>query len=493
MGDTKMSNRFDLAILGGGPGGYIAAERAGARGKRVLLVERGPLGGVCLNEGCIPTKTLLHAAKTYQAALHGASVGVHVDGLTFGLADAMAWKKKVIETLRKGIASQMKRFGVTVVEGHGRLVGPGALAVDKTEYQADNILLCTGSSSVVPPIPGADGPGVVTSGGLLEIEKMPESVVVVGGGYIGMEFASFFSSVGAKVTVIEMMDEIIPFMDKDLAKLLRQSVKGVDYHLGSKVLGIEAAQGAGSAGGNGASDGGGQGAGTRSVVSFETAGKEGTSSVEGDVVLVAAGRRPNVENNGFEEAGLDVDRGGVTVDEFMKTNLPGVYAAGDVTGKSLLAHSASRMGEVAVNTMFGTPGPAPETPARYKDRMRYHAIPWVVFTAPEVAGCGMTEQEAVEAGIEVESVSMSMKASGRYLAEHPKERGTIKAIVEKGSEKVLGVHMLGSGSSELIFGAAMMIETELRGRDIREMIFPHPTVSEVLRDAMWEIDNERRA
>ncbi len=473
-----MSDRYDLAILGGGPAGYIAAERAGARGKRVLLVERGPLGGVCLNKGCIPTKTLLHAAKTYKAALSGASLGVHVDGLKFSLADAMAWKKKVIETLRKGISSQMKRFGVTVVEGDGNLLGPGALSVGPDEYRADNILLCTGSSSAVPPIPGADGPGVVTSGGLLELKTMPESVVVVGGGYIGMEFASFFSSVGAKVTVIEMMDEIIPFMDSDLAKLLRQSVKDVDYYLGSKVLGIEPARGGDSAGT------GNSGPIERSVVTFE--GTNGESSVEGDVVLVAAGRRPNVHGNGFEEAGLDVAKDGVKVNEYMKTNLPGVFAAGDLTGKSLLAHSASRMGEVAVNTMFGTND-------TYKDRMRYHAIPWVVFTAPEVAGCGMTEQEATATGIVVESVSMSMKASGRYLAEHPKERGTIKLIVEKGNEKVLGVHMLGSGSSELIFGAAMMIETELRGKDVREMIFPHPTVSEVLRDAMWEIDNERRA
>lgn len=464
-----MSEKFDLAILGGGPGGYIAAERAGARGKKVLLVEEGPIGGVCLNEGCIPTKTLLNSAKLYRHALESESFGVKAEGVTYSLTDAMAWKNKVIETLRKGISATMKRFGVEVVSGRGRLVGPGALAVNGTEYRADNVLVSTGGRSVVPPIPGADGPAVVTSGPLLQITEMPSRVVVVGGGYIGMEFASYFAAVGAQVTVIEMLDEIIPFMEPDLAKVLRTSVKGVTYHLGSRVLAIEGAAG-------GKADAG-------ATVRFAKDGRE--DSVEADIVLISAGRRPNVEDCGFEKAGLDFDRKGVRVDEFMRTNLPGVYAAGDVTGKSLLAHSASRMGEVAVNTMFGTEG-------GYKDRMRYHAVPWVVFTEPEVAGCGLTESQAREEGRDVESVSLSMKVSGRYLAEHPKERGTVKVVVERGSEKILGVQMLGSGASELVFGASIMIETELRGRDIREVIFPHPTMSEVLRDAMWELDNERR-
>lgn len=445
---------YDIIIIGAGPGGYIAAERAGALGKRVLLVEKSELGGVCLNAGCIPTKTLLHASKLYAHALHGEGYGVTAQNVSFDLSAAMAWKQRVIETNRKGIAYQMKRFGVEVLQGEAKLLGPGAAEVDGAEKRAQNVIIATGSSPARPPIPGIDSPQVVMSTELLSIETMPGSITIIGGGYIGMEFASFFSNLGVRVTVVEMMNEIIPFMEQEFAALLRKSMKGVEFRLGAKVVSV---------------DGG--------SLTYEKNGERET--VTSDLILLSTGRVPNIAGMGFEEAGLDLDRRGIKVDERMKTNLPGVYAIGDVTGLSLLAHSASRMGEVAVNTIAGKP-----------DRMRLRAVPWAVYTMPEVAGCGLTEADAAAAGRTVKTRSMQLRANARFLAEHGAggggERGMIKVITDAETEVILGVHMLGSGCSELAFGAALMIEAELRANDVKDTIFPHPTVSEVLRDVLWE-------
>ncbi|WP_455382686.1 dihydrolipoyl dehydrogenase [Salinispira pacifica] len=459
--------QFDLIIIGAGPGGYIAAERAGSLGKRVLLIEKEEIGGVCLNRGCIPTKTLLAASKLYTHAREGSRFGVTAEGVRFDLAAAMAHKRKTVETLRRGIASKMKRFGVTVRKGEARYLGADGgsrVQVGEEVFVAPRVIVATGSSPALPPIAGLkeafDRNIVVTSTELLEIEKLPRTLVIIGGGYIGMEFASFFGALGTEVTVVEMMDEIVPIMDRSFASTLRKSVKGVRYELGARVERIE----------NG-------------TVHFNRGGEQG--SVGGDLVLVSVGRRPNVDGLGLREAGIDIDRVGIRVDEYLRTNLPGVYAIGDVTGKSLLAHSASRMGEVAVRHMFlderGTGG-------RRTGPMSYHAIPWVVFTSPEVAGCGMTEEQAGAEKRQIEVATLPMAASGRYLAEHPGERGSCKVIVDAESRVVLGVHMIGSGSSELIFGAAVMIESELRVQDVRDIVFPHPTVSEVLRDAIWEIE-----
>ncbi|HUX13355.1 MAG TPA: dihydrolipoyl dehydrogenase [Spirochaetia bacterium] len=466
--------QYDLIIVGAGPGGYIAAERAGSLGRKVLLVEKDKLGGVCLNRGCIPTKTLLHASKLYAHAKEGARFGVSADNVRFDLGAAMEHKRKTVETLRRGIASQMKRFGVTVIEGEARLIGSSEgnrVQVGNQTYAARNLIIATGSSPAMPPIPGlqegvARGQ-VLTSTELLEISELPKRLVIVGGGYIGMEFASFFGTLGTEVTVVEMMDEIVPIMDREFAAILRKAVKGVKYELGARVERIDG-----------------------TVVNFSRGPEQGRA--EGDLVLVSVGRRPNVDGIGLAEAGLDIDRSGIRVNEYLQTNLPGVYAIGDVTGKSLLAHSASRMGEVAVRHMFqesyrGEKPPSVGNP-RAAGAMRYGAIPWVVFTSPEVAGCGLTEEQAAAEGRRVNVASIPMAVSGRYLAEHPGERGTCKVICAEENGALLGVHMIGSGCSELIFGASLMIESELRVQDVREIVFPHPTVSEVLRDAIWEVE-----
>jgi dihydrolipoamide dehydrogenase len=448
---------YDLIIIGGGPGGYVSAERAGARGKSVLLIEEQHLGGICLNAGCIPTKTLLHSAKSYVAALEGSRFGVTAENVRFDLSAALKWKDTAVTNLRKGIDSSMKRHGVEMLTGHAELVDRQTIRVGESEYQAHNILLATGSEPARPPIPGLESDHVLTSRQLLEKQELPEHLVVIGGGYIGMEFASLFSAVGVKVTVIEMMEEIIPFMDSDLAATLRKSLSKVEFVLGASVESVDGA-----------------------TVTYRKDGAQ--QRVEADTILLAVGRKPRTEGTGIERIGVEVDDKGVRIDEQMRTNIPGVYAAGDCTGRALLAHAASRMGEVAVADMFGS------EEERQSNRMRYRAVPWVVFTHPEVAGCGMSRAEAEQAGYRVKTAELTMKASGRYLAEHPRERGTCRVVADTDTNRILGVQMLGTGSSELIFGAATIIEAELRVQDVREVIYPHPTVSEVLRDTIWELE-----
>ena len=476
---------FDLAVVGGGPGGYVAAERAAARGLRTALVERDHLGGVCLNSGCIPTKTLIHSAKLLQQARHGAAYGVMVEGVRYDLGAAMAWKGTVTERLRAGVAGQMERHGVTVEAGSARLAGRGRLTVDGRELGARHIIVATGSRAARPPIPGADLPQVVDSTGALQLEHLPGRVVIVGGGYIGMEFASYFHAVGVDVVVVEMLEEILAGVDGDIVRQLKSALPEVAWHLGSRVTAIGAAG-----------------------VTIETPAGEREEAA--DLVLLATGRVPNTAELGLETVGALFNRRGITVDEFMRTNVTGLYAVGDVTGRSLLAHAASRMGEVAADAIAGA---RPDS-----NRMRYHAVPWVIYTLPEIAGVGLSEEAVRASGRRVRVARMPLAANGRFLAEHlapagptsappgsggpgapqppaasapvraqPTPRGLVKIIVDADSHVLLGVHMIGTPASEIIFGAATMIEAELRVEELREIVFPHPTVSEALRDVLWEV------
>jgi dihydrolipoamide dehydrogenase len=445
---------FDIIIIGAGPGGYVMAERAGHLGKKVLLVEKEHLGGVCLNWGCIPTKTLLNSAKHYVHAKEAPEFGVTTGEVKFDLSKAMAWKKEVIETLRGGISFMMKKNKVTVVSGTAKLLGSRKVQVGERVYEGTDVVIATGSSPFVPPIPGAKQPHVMTSTEILEVNEMPKTLTVIGGGVIGVEFASFFSSLGVKVTVIEMLEEIIPFMDRAQAKEFRKALKGkVEFNLGCKVTAIDGHD-----------------------VKYTDAKGE-AQSIQADIVLMSVGRSPNLKDMGFEDAKLDFDRRGIKVDEQQRTNLPNVYAIGDVTGLSQLAHSATRMGEVALNTICGK-----------VDRFRRNAIPWAVYSMPEVAGCGMTEEQAKAAGHKIEMASLPLTMSGRFLAENGKKgAGSIKVIKDADTDVLLGVHMVGAGVSEMIYGAAVMIEAELRIKDIREIVFPHPTVGEVMRDVMFSL------
>lgn len=453
---------YDVIILGGGPGGYLAAERLGARGRKVLLVEKGELGGTCLNVGCIPTKTLLNSAKHYAHAKDGEKFGVKAASVEYDWTVMQAWKAEVVSKLRGGIAMAEKKFGVEVLNAEGKLIAPGKVEALGVIHEAPAVIIATGSSPVMPPIPGAkDNPAVLDSTGLLSIGQVPSSLCVIGGGVIGVEFASLFSALGTRVEVIEMMDEIVPFMDKEQAPLLRRALKGVTFRLGCKVVKIEGG----------------------SVRYLARDGKESVCAA--DTVLMAVGRRPNLSGWGAAEAGLDMSPKGIVVDGRMRTNLPGVWAVGDVTGKSLLAHSAYRMAEVAVLDILSGGGAA-----KGNEVMRYDAVPWAVYSLPEAAGVGITEQEALARGIGVKCASLPLRISGRFAAENGfAAPGAAKIVAEAATGRILGVHVVGSYASETIWGACALIEQEMSIEDLKSMIFPHPSVCEVIRDVAWSMDH----
>ena len=447
---------YDVIVIGAGPGGYIAAERAGQAGKKALLIEKEDLGGVCLNWGCIPTKTLLASSKLFYQAQHGESFGVDTENVTFNLERAMQRKAQIQDGLRKGIAGLMKKYKVDVVKGSAQIVSRGVVAVDGTEYQGDNILICTGSRPAMPPIPGADQDHVLDSSGILDIDTLPHKLAIIGGGVIGLEFACFFAQVGVPVTVIEMQPEVAGATEASIAKSLRQTLekKGVTFHLKSAVTAI----------------------GKNDVTVKDPDGE--SFAVEADVVLMSVGRIPNPEGIGLEAVGIDTHGRKIVIDEQCRTNVPGIYAAGDVTAKIQLAHTASRQGEVAINTMFA------DVKDGSTDRMRYHAIPSVIYTSPEVASVGLSEAQAKADGIPVKASSFPMQANGRFLAEY-EGKGMCTVVIHAETRQLLGVHMIGAACSEMIAGAAIMIEQETRVDEVKEIVFPHPTVSETIRDAVF--------
>ena len=457
---------YDLAIIGGGPGGYVAAERAGAAGLKVVLFERKSLGGVCLNEGCIPTKTLLYSAKVYNYAKTGDHYGVYVSDPSFKYDEIVARKNKVVKKLVGGVKAAMKGNKVEVVAENATIQGRDSEGV-KIEaggnvYAAKNLLICTGSEAAVPPFPGLKEAGdvIVTNREILDLTERPEALVVIGGGVIGMEFAAFFSTLGTKVTVVEMLPKILGPLDDEISEMLQKQYekRGVEFCLRCKVTGIE---------GN-------------TVVYEDPEGK--VCRVSGDKILVSVGRRANLQGFGLENIGVELALNpagrpyGIKVDEKMKTNVPGVYAAGDVTGFSMLAHTASREGEVAVNIILGK-----------EDRMRYNAIPGVVYTNPEVAGVGLTESEAKAKGIDFKVVKLPMAYAGRFVAENERGEGICKIIVGAKYHEVLGVHMLGNPCSEIISAACVAIETEMTLEQLQEVVFPHPTVSEIIKETSFTI------
>ena len=455
---------FDLAILGGGPAGYVAAGRAGAAGLSVVLFEANELGGVCLNEGCIPTKTLLYSAKVYDYARHSDKYGVQVPEASIDIPAVFKRKEKVVKKLVGGVKVQMRNAGVEVVKEAATIVAKGddafQLSAGEEYYEARQILVCTGSEAVVPPIPGLReglGTTVVTNREILALPEKPERLVIIGGGVIGMEFASFFNSIGTQVTVVEMLPKILGPMDEEISAMLeaQYAKKGVEFHLSSKVTAVE---------GN-------------SVV-YETPDGE-VCRADGDRILVSVGRRARFTGIGLEEMGVELAVNaagrpvGVKVDAQMRTNVPGIYAAGDVTGFSMLAHTASREGEVAVNTILGK-----------ADAMSYKAIPGVVYTNPEVAGVGLTEAEASAKGIAVTVHKLPMAFSGRFVAENERGEGLCKVLVAEDGA-VVGVHMLGNPSSEIIAAACVAIEKGLTVEALKTVVFPHPTVSEILKETLF--------
>ena len=446
---------YDLAIIGGGPAGYVAAENAGAKGLKVVLFEKRELGGVCLNEGCIPTKTLLYSAKMYDHATGGKKYGITANEVTYEYKKIVDRKTKVVRKLVAGIKMKMEAHGVEVIRGEAMITGGDTecirIACDGNDYEASKLLVCTGSEAFVPPIPGVEGnAAIVTNREILALTEPPQSLVIIGGGVIGMEFASFYNSLGIPVTVIEMQPEILGGMDKEISGMLRAiyAKRGIRFCMQCKVTRIE---------GN--------------IVHFTDA--EGNEQqAEGDKILMSVGRRPVLSGFGLENIAVETERG-IKVNDAMQTSMPNVYAAGDVTGFSLLAHTASREAEVAVNNMLGI-----------EDPMEYNAIPGVVYTNPEVSSAGLTEEQAEKAGIEYKLYKLPMTYAGRFVAENEGQTGLCKVIASK-EDKVLGVHMLGNPCSEFICAACMAITNGLGIEQLRRTVFPHPTVSEILKEVVF--------
>ena len=456
---------YDLIVLGGGPAGCHGAEFAAKRGLRVALFEENALGGVCLNEGCIPTKTMLHSARLFDRANGGdARYGV-ASTASLDHAAVTARKVKVVRTLSAGIAAKLRTAEVEVVKRRARIAGKSGdgftVAADGEEYAAKRLLICTGSEAFVPPVPGmaeAFASGfAATSREMLALSAVPEKLIVLGGGVIGLELASYFRSAGSDVTVVEMLDRIGGPADPEMAKMLRAILqkRGMKFLLSTKAVGV------------------GKGA-----LTVENA--DGVQELAADKLLVAVGRRARTSGLGLETLGIRTERGAIATDEHLRTGVPGVWAAGDVNGRSMLAHTASREAEVAVRDMSG------ET-----DAMDYDAIPWVLYSDPEISGVGLSEAEAAARGMECRILKLPLRYSGRYVAENEGGNGFLKLTVASDG-RILGGAMIGTPGSEIIFGITMAVALRLTCAELTRVVFPHPTVGEVFREAAFELEAENR-
>lgn len=446
--------KYQVIIIGGGPAGYTAAEAAGKAGLSVLLFEKQNLGGVCLNEGCIPTKTLLYSAKTYDGAKHASKYAVTVSEASFDLSKIIARKSKVVRKLVLGVKSKLTSNNVTIINGEATILDKNKICCGEEIYECDNLILCTGSETFIPPISGIDTVSYWTHREALDNKELPASLAIVGGGVIGMEFASFFNSLGVKVTVIEMMDEILGGMDKELSALLRADYakRGITFLLSTKVVSLAQSE---------------EGV----LVSYENADDAG--NVTAEKLLMSVGRRPVTKGFGLENLNLQrTERGSILVNGQMESSLPGVYVCGDLTGFSLLAHTAVREAEVAVHAILGK-----------TDTMSYRAIPGVVYTNPEIAGVGQTEESLIAKGIAYRAVKLPMAYSGRFVAENEGVNGVCKVLLGD-DDTILGAHVLGNPASEIITLAGMAIEMKLKAAEWKKIVFPHPTVAEIFREAL---------
>ena len=447
--------KYQIAIIGGGPAGYTAAEAAGKAGLSVVLFEKRSLGGVCLNEGCIPTKTLLYSAKVYDYAKHASKYAVNVPEASFDLGKIVARKSKVVRKLVLGIKAKLTAHQVNIVTGEATIVDKNTIQCGGETYECENLLLCTGSETFIPPIPGVENVDYWTHRDALDNKEVPASLTIVGGGVIGMEFASFFTSLGVQVTVVEMLDEILGGMDKELSAMLRAEYakKGIKFLLSTKVVGVSKGE-------------------TGITVSYENA--DGAGTVTADKLLMSVGRRPVTKGFGLENLNLEwTERRCIKVDEHLQSSVPGVYVCGDLNGVSLLAHTAIREAEVAINHILGV-----------EDRINYDCVPGVVYTNPEVAGVGKTEEELIKSGLSYRVSKLPMAYSGRFVAENEQGNGLCKLIQDE-EGKIIGCHMLGNPASELIVIAGIAIQRGYTVEEFQKTVFPHPTVGEIYHEIMF--------
>ena len=449
-------DKFFLAIIGGGPAGYTAAEKASKAGKDVVLFEQNAVGGTCLNVGCIPTKSLLYGAKQYYNATHAAKYGVTAENVMFDFAAMQKRKTIVVRKLVAGIKQRLNNEHCTIVNGFAKVESRTdecvTIGCNGETYEAENLLICTGSTNFVPPIPGIkDNPAVWDSTDALAATELPKSIIIVGGGVIGMEFATLYHELGVPVTVIEAMPTILPNLDQEVVAVLLEKYKkaGINLLTSTKVEKIEGNE-----------------------VFVQSPITNNQSPISAERILVSVGRRANLQ--GLEALNdLELNRGAIVIDDFCKTNLPNVYAAGDVTGKIMLAHVAARQAEVCIGRLLK------QIPLQ---RIAYNAIPSVVYTNPEIASVGITEAQAAELNIEPEVRKLPMTFSGRFMAENEGETGLCKMVIDSKSQMVLGVHMIGNPCSEFVAAASFAVRNGYTTAEFQQVVFPHPTVSEILHE-----------
>ncbi|MBD3368150.1 MAG: dihydrolipoyl dehydrogenase [Candidatus Eisenbacteria bacterium] len=453
-----MGKRYDLVVVGGGPGGYVAAIRAAQLGLDVALVEKEDVGGVCLNWGCIPTKTLLRSAAVLDAARNAGDYGLVVEDARPDQDLLRQRKESVVERLRSGTEKILSKRGVDIVRGDASVAEPGAVVVsgdgERVDIESGHIILATGSGPLVPSSFPYDGDRVWTSRDALDGLRIPGSIVVIGGGAVGCEFAGFYSSMGTDVTLVEMLDEILPGEDPGAARLLRAAFRkrGVDVRPGTRVEGIEI--------------------GDDSV----TTTLEGGDEVNTERVLLAMGRRPAIDGAGIPELGLATKDGAVVVDDAMRTSVEGIAAVGDLVGGWLLAHVASREGIVAAERAAGR-----------ETTMSYRTVPRVTFTHPEVASVGVTESEARDQGLDISTGRFPFAASGKAVAEG-EGTGFVKVIADADDGVLLGGVIAGPGASELVHEIALGVQMRVQAEAVAEMIHAHPTLPEAVMEACEAVD-----
>ena len=454
---------YDVAVIGGGPGGYVAAIRAAQLGGKVLLVEQDKLGGVCLNRGCIPTKTLLNSAEKWQQLKKCHEFGLQAENIGFDFAAITQRKEQVVNKLRGGIEQLIKSNQIEIVYGVGLLEGQQRLRIKQgggqTSYEAKNIIIATGSMPMPLPIPGQDLPDVIDSNQLLEMTHVPHSMLVIGAGAVGIEFAAIFQSFGCEVTVVEMLPTILPTIDSDLVKrmgpLLRK--QGIKILTNTKAISIEE--------------------GIDGVEVSLNNGKTIQKNVVGKV-LVATGRKPIVSGLGLESVGIDFNQAGIKVNKKMQTNLPGIYAIGDITGQEMWAHAASAEGMVAAENALGG-----------NSSMDYSAVPGCIFTTPEIAMVGLTEQEARDRNIAIKVSKHNFASNGKAVSMGETD-GLVKIIAHADSSKVLGMHIVGAHASDLIMEGTIAIRNGLTAEQIAHTIHPHPSLSETVMESAHGIHGD---
>jgi len=451
-------NEKDVVVIGGGPGGYVAAIHAAHLGAKVALVEKDKLGGTCLNRGCIPTKALVRSAEVLREAKRATDFGLEIPVVNVNFPEIMARKSNIVDKLVSGVEQLMKSNKISVYRGTGRILSPQLVKVNDEEITAKKIVIATGSETTLLPIPSLDLPGVLTTDDILELKELPESLVVIGGSHVGVEFASIFNELGTKVTIVKRRPLRLEPVDEEIGRRFAQTLprRGIEVKIGAAVKAIKRN-------------------GTVLKVVWDT--PEGEQGVEGQMVLMATGRQPFTEGLGLSELGIRMDGRAIVVNEHLETNVDGVYAIGDVLAKSMTAHVASYEGEVAAENALGRPR-----------KVDYRAVPSVVYTYPEVAGVGITEVEANDSGIPYKVSKFPFLACGRAVA-MDETTGIVKMICNAEDGRILGVHIMGPHADELIAEGVLAIQLGATAKDIAHTIHAHPTLPEAVHEtAMGQLE-----